>query len=105
MYQFLTKPEVFDGWLEVFPPLNLNFRKCFWRNENNSTTFVGNHFSSWQQNSIYLRVMRSVQTAFAVVCRPAYSNPYHLPGISPTTQHPLLRAETSFFNIIKKNVL
>lgn len=104
MYQFLTKPEVFDGWLEVFPPLNLNFRKCFWRNENNSTTFVENYFSSWQQNSIYLRVMRRVQTAFAVVCRPAYSNPYHLSGYLLDYTAPSVKGGTTFFTSFK-NVL
>lgn len=105
MYHFLKKPEVFDGWQELFPPINLNFRKWIWPFEINSTTFVGYLISLWQHKSIHRLIMRSFSAACVVVCRPAYTRSYHQPGFVIDYAAPSVRGRNNILTLHLKNVL
>lgn len=72
-----NKPEVFAGWQDFFPPINLNFTTPILSFVRNSTIFIEYLNTLWfTANRFPSRSIMHLSDAHAVVCRKAYFKSY-----------------------------
>jgi len=86
-----NKPEVFAGWQNLFPPINLNFTNLVLRVVENAATFKESiKKSSKKINNLFILHLLNPFSVLAVVVYPrAYIHSYHRFWLLPAIPHPL----------------
>jgi len=85
-----NKPEVFAGWQNLFPPINLNFTNLVLRVVKNTAIFKEPIRKSCKKiNSfLFLPLLNPLSIMAVVVCRKAYTHSYHRFRLLPAIPHP-----------------
>jgi len=85
-----NKPEVFAGWQNLFPPINLNFTSLVSRVVENAATFKESIKKSCKKinNLFVLPLLNPFSVLAVVVCPKAYIHSYHRIRLLPAIPHP-----------------
>jgi len=86
-----NKPEVFAGWQNLFPPINLNFTNLVLRVVKNAATFKESISKSCKKinNHFLLPLLNPISILAVVVFRKVYIHSYHRFRLLPAIPHPL----------------